>query len=224
MISLERIIASNKEVLAIRKELEKVSNYYSVPYREMIEYYNVMKPKAAERFIEGWVATLIGGKKIEISLVPEELKKNDVGDIWVGDNLKIGKNNIELKSTFRETGTIGGGQFRFNDPVPWYLLFRAQGIEGYELFLLSKEQLISEIVNRATTTTFSAYQSSQGSGIINKLTQAQKIDRLYENLAGNQSDKINWYFNTNTEQELYQHFKEKYKIDANDIKAKVNLA
>ena len=103
-------------------------------------------------------------------------------------------------------------------------MFRAQGIESYELFLLSKEQLISEIVNRATTTTFSAYQSSQGSGIINKLTQAQKIDRLYENLAGNQFDKINWYFNTNTEQELYQHFKEKYKIDANDIKAKVNLA
>jgi len=224
MTLLERITASNIEVAAIRRELEKTSNYYSVPYNEMVEYYNVMKPKAAEKFIEGWVATLIGGKKIETSLVPEELKKNDVGDIWVGDKLVIGKNNIELKSTFRDTGTIGGGQFRFNDPVPWYLLFRAQDKVNYELFLLSKNQLVEEIILRATTTKYSAYQSSQGSGVINKLTQEEKIVRLKENVEGKYADKLNWYFNTNTEPELYQHFKDKYKIDPKNVRAKVNLA
>jgi len=224
MTLLERIIASNKEVEAIRKELEKASNYFNVPYAEMVEYYNVMKPKSAEKFIEGWIATLIGGQKILTKDVPEELKKNDVGDIWVGDALKIGINNIELKSTFRDTDTLGGGQFRFYDPVPWYLLFKVIDNQQYELFLLSKNELITEIVNRANSTGFSAYQSSQGSGVINKLTEEQKIQRLYENVQGKQADKIGWNFNTRTEPELYQHFKDKYKIDAKNVNAKVNLA
>jgi hypothetical protein len=224
MTLLERIISSNKEVESIRSELERASNYYNVPYPEMVEYYNVMKPKSAEKFIEGWVATLIGGQKILTKDVPEEFKKNDVGDIWVGETLEIGINNIELKSTFRDTDTLGGGQFRFYDPVPWYLLFKVIDTQKYELFLLTKRQLINEIVNRATYTGFSAYQSSQGSGVINKLTQSQKIDRLYENLESKQADKIGWNFNTKTEPKLYQHFKDSYKISPKDVKYKVNSA
>jgi len=222
MSLLERIKAANKEVLQIRKELEKIQNYYSVPYTEMYEYYHIMRPKQAEKFIEGWVATLCGGAKIESSDVPDEYKQNDNGDIWAGDKLVIGKNNIELKSSFKEDGNIGGGQFRFYENVPYYMLFKAWSNNHYEIFLLSKDQLVTEIVERAQKYNKNTITSSQGSGVISKLNESQKIDRLYKNLSGEFQDKLGWGFNPKTEPEYYDQFKSKYLINPIHVKEKIN--
>lgn len=221
MLLLDRIKAANKEVEACRKELEKIQKYYSVPYNEMYQYYNIMKPKQAEKFIEGWVATLIGGKKIEADLVPDEYKQNDNGDIWTGNKFEIGKNNIELKSSFKGD-IIGGGQFRFYENVPYYMLFKAWNDSNFEMFLLTKDQLIDEIITRSVTTGKSAYVSSQGSGVISKLTEDQKIQRLKDNLDGKFADKIGWGFKPKTEPELYAKFKNKYLVNPADVKGMIN--
>ena len=219
---LERIKKANQETRAIRAELEKLHNYYSVPYEQMYEYYKILSTEQAEKFIEGWVATLIGGKKIESKEVPEEYKKNDNGDIWCGNELVIGKNNIELKVSFREGANIGGKQFRFYENVPYYMIFVAWDNKNYEMFLLTKQQLVDEIVHRAKTTTRSAFISSQGSGVISKMTQEQKIQRLLENVQGLQADKITWEFNPRTELELYESFKQKYLVEPSTVKALIN--
>lgn len=222
MTLLDRIKAANKEVATIRKELEKIQNYYSVPYTEMYEYYHIMRPKQAEKFIEGWVATLCGGGKIESADVPEQYKQNDNGDIWVGDTLTIGKNNIELKSSFKGDSGIGGGQFRFYENVPYYMLFKAYDNNKYELFLLTKQQLVQEIETRALKYGKNSITSSQGSGVISKLDETQKIERLHKNVAGEFQDKLGWSFNPKTEPEYYQEFKNKYLIDPKDVKNKIN--
>lgn len=222
MTLLDRIKAANKETASIRKELEKIQNYYSVPYSEMYEYYHIMKPKQAEKFIEGWVATLIGGRKIDTADVPDEYKQNDNGDIWVGDSLVIGKNNIEQKSSFRGDTGIGGGQFRFYENVPYYLLFKAWDATRYEMFLLTKEQLVNEIIDRAVSTGKSAFVSSQGSGVISKLTEDQKIQRLRDNVEGKYADKLGWGFNPKTEEDLYKHFQKNYLVDPTEVKGIVN--
>jgi hypothetical protein len=64
MTLLEEIDIAQKALDACRNKLEKIQNYYSVPQNEMYRYYHIMKPKQAEKYIEGWVATRIGGKKI----------------------------------------------------------------------------------------------------------------------------------------------------------------
>jgi hypothetical protein len=223
MTLLDRIKQANKEVAAIRKELAKIQDYYTVPYTEMYEYYNIMKPKQAEKFIEGWVATLCGGKKIESANVPDEYKQNDNGDIWIGDRVQIGVNNIELKSSFKSDNGIGGGQFRFYENVPYYMLFKAWDNTRYEIFLLTKEQLINEIITRSQKTGRNSITSSQGSGVISKLTEDQKIDRLRKNLTGEFQDKLGWGFNPKTEPEYYQEFQSKYLItDVTAIKNKIN--
>lgn len=222
MTLLDRIKAANKEVATIRKELEKIQNYYAVPYTEMYEYYHIMRPKQAEKFIEGWVATLCGGGKIESADVPEQYKQNDNGDIWVGDTLTIGKNNIELKSSFKGDSGIGGGQFRFYENVPYYMLFKAYDNNKYELFLLTKQQLVQEIETRALKYGKNSITSSQGSGVISKLDETQKIERLHKNVAGEFQDKLGWSFNPKTEPEYYQEFKNKYLIDPKDVKNKIN--
>jgi hypothetical protein len=222
MTLFERILKANKEVEEIRNKLEHIEKYYHVPYVEMYQYYHIMRPKQAEKFIEGWVAALIGGSKIESDYVPEEYKQNDNGDIWVGTQFEIGKNNIELKSSFSEKDSIGGGQFRFYENVPYYMFFKAWNSSSFEMFLLTKQQLVDEIVTRARETDKSAFVSSQGSGVISKLDNEEKIQRLYENVKKIQSDKLGWRFNTKTEPELYNKFKNKYLVDPKDINRIVN--
>ena len=214
---LDRIRKVNKEVDAIRKELSSIDTYYSVPYEEMYEYYHLMKPKQAEKFIEGWVANLIGGHKLISTLVPEQYRQNDNGDLWIGNELTIGKNNIELKSSFTGS-TIGGGQFRFYENVPYYLLFKSINSKQYEIFLLTKSQLVNEIVERAESSGKSAMGSSQGSGVFSKMDNAQKIQRLHENVEGLRDDKIGWGFNPGTEKEFYENFKTKYKVMPEDVR------
>ena len=45
-----------------------------------------------------------------------------------------------------------------------------------------------------------------------------------DTIESKQADKIGWNFNTKTEPELYQHFKDSYKISPKDVKYKVNSA
>ena len=106
MTLLEEIDAAQQALDNCRNKLEKIQNYYDVPQNEMYRYYHIMKPKQAEKFIEGWVARRIGGNKIENNLIPDAYKQNDNGDIWVGNTLEIGKNNIELKKVFKNAGLI----------------------------------------------------------------------------------------------------------------------
>ena len=222
MTLLEEIDAAQQALDNCRNKLEKIQNYYDVPQNEMYRYYHIMKPKQAEKFIEGWVARRIGGNKIENNLIPDAYKQNDNGDIWVGNTLEIGKNNIELKSSFSADSGIGGGQFRFYENVPYYMIYKAWNIDHHEMFLLTKLQLISEIVNRAESSGKSAFVSSQGSGVISKLDNAEKIDRLHKNLTGEYQDKLGWGFNPKTEKEFYESFKSKYLVKPDQVKGIVN--
>jgi hypothetical protein len=212
------------EMRRLRKLInpKTIRELYTTSYDIMYPWYHMMPPKQAEKFIEGWVATQIGGQKITSSQVEEEYKKNDNGDIWAGEKLIIGKNNIELKCIFKDGSNIGGGQFRFYENVPYYMFFKAWNETRHEVFLLTKEQLISEIIERARDSKYSAYGSSQGSGVINKLTQDEKIQRLYDNVEGKYADKIGWGFNTDTEIDLYKKFQNKYLINLDDVKNKIN--
>ena len=88
--------------------------------------------------------------------------------------------------------------------------------------LLTKEQLVNEIINRATLTGRSAFVSSQGSGVISKLTEDQKIQRLRDNVDGKYADKLGWGFNPKTEEDLYKHFQKNYLVTPAEIKGIVN--
>ena len=215
---LDRIRSTNSEVAAIRKELAKMENYYTVPYEEMYQYYSIMPNKQADKFIEGWIAHLIGGHKMDSTLVPEEIRARDNGDIWLGETLQIGINNIELKCTFRDAGNIGGKQFRFYENVPYYLIFKAWDATRYEMFLLTKAQLVNEIIERARDGNRSAFISSQKSNYVSRMSQEQKIQCLLENAAGRLNDQITWEFNAKTETDLYAKFQTQYLVQPNQVK------
>jgi hypothetical protein len=222
MTLLEEIDYAQSVLDACRRRLASIQAYYHVPQNEMYRYYNIMKPKQAEKYIEGWVAARIGGEKISSADVPEEYRQNDNGDIWAGDRLEIGKNNIELKSSFNKDTGIGGGQFRFYENVPYYLMYKAWDADHHEMFLLTKQQLITEIIYRAETTGKSAYVSSQGSGVISLLSNQEKLDRLQRNLTGEYQDKLGWGFNPRTEKSYYEEFRGKYLVRPEQVKGIVN--
>jgi hypothetical protein len=129
----------------------------------------------------------------------------------------VGLNNIELKVNMAMNDTIGGGQLRFFEPIAGYMFFKAINDIKYEIFLLTKEQLVSEIKERALASGRSAFCSSQGSNDI-KGSNEERLARLDENVRGEKMDKIGWTFNSKTEKEYYESFKNKYLVTPEEIK------
>jgi hypothetical protein len=102
------------------------------------------------------------------------------------------------------------------------MIYKAWSIDHHEMFLLTKQQLINEIIERANNSGKSAFVSSQGSGVISKLTNEQKIERLLKNLTGEYQDKLGWNFNPSTEKEYYNKFKNNYLVEPEKVKEIVN--
>lgn len=219
MIDIKKAREARIAYKTAQSEIGDIKQYIDLPYEDMYEVYGLMKPKQAEKFIEDWVANLIGGKKIIKSNAPIEYSKSDLGDIQLSKGpLKIRVNNIELKSIFQENSNrIGGGQLRFFEPIAGYMFFKSIDDKKYEMFLLSKEQLVEEIKYRASQSGRSAFCSSQGSNDI-KGSNKDRLKRLDENVAGTKMDKISWYFNMETEKEYYENFKDKYLVTPENVR------
>jgi hypothetical protein len=178
-----------------------------------------MSKQQSDKFMEGWVAHQVGGQKIDGRTVPAEYKNKDLGDIQIGDTLIPNKNNIELKYSFDPKNSIGGGQLRLYEPVKWYIFFKGWHANKYEMFLLSKDQLVKEIEERANTSGLSAFVSSQRSGIFEGMDNAQKIKLLKDDMLTNKrQDPIGWGFNTKTESGYYDDFKKKYQVTPDQVK------
>ena len=213
-----KLLAEARAVLtqlqAVRKKIGSSSEYYELAYPDMWVIYNTLSGKQAEKYIEGWVAHLLKGAKLQSQDIPEELRGHDYGDIWVGPNKTLGHNNAELKVILRDGGSIGGKQFRFYENVPYYVFFKAWTPERYELFVLSKQELVDEIKYRGRTyTQLRAYGASQGTGWMTRTTPLEsKLARLDENLSKANRDLITWEFNALTETEYYARFQKLYAV------------
>ena len=202
------------QLQAVRKKIGSSSEYYELAYPDMWVIYNTLSGKQAEKYIEGWVAHLLKGAKLQSQDIPEELRGHDYGDIWVGPNKTLGHNNAELKVILRDGGSIGGKQFRFYENVPYYVFFKAWTPERYELFVLSKQELVDEIKYRGRTyTQLRAFGASQGTGWMTRTTPLEsKLARLDENLSKANRDLITWEFNALTETEYYARFQKLYAV------------
>ena len=212
----------------LRSQLSKISEYYSLTYETIYFYNRLMSKQQSDKFMEGWVAYLIEGKKIDSRTIPVEYQNRDLGDIQLGENLIPSKNNIELKYSFNPKPSIGGQQLRLYEPVKWYIFFKGWDADNYEMFLLSKEQLVKEIEERAISSGLTAYSSAQGSGRY-KDDQGKSLDNdtrikiLKEEIfTNNRQDLIGWDFNTKTESDYYQSFQSKYKVTPEQVKQIIN--
>ena len=218
--TIEQLRLHMAEHIKMQESLEKIEHYYNTSYEDMYVLFHIMKQKSAEKFVEGWIAYQTGTKKKTASSYDKKNDKDgfDLGDLVAGPILIPGKNNFEFKVIF--TGySIGGGQFRFYEPVAGYLFMKAWDSKTVEYFYLTKDELLNEIRQRATTPYgkdkngndkfYAALGSSQGSGKI-KGDNAARLKILQENLDQTRADQIGWDFNTKTEPELYKSWQNKY--------------
>ena len=217
MTVFDELRAHNASGRELSKKLDEPKNYYSIPYRDMYALYEFWPNMRANKFIEGWIAQLVGGHKMKTSLLPVEYQKRDCGDIYVGETVS-GVNNVEVKSSFRDDAhNIGGKQFRFYENVPYYLIFKGWSADRYEMFLLTKQQLVNEIKTRAETTDRTAFISSQGSNYVSAMTREQKFVCLMENAQGLRQDSLTWEFSAKTEPELYKRFQDLYLVTPEQV-------
>jgi hypothetical protein len=218
----DQLRAHNAHGRVLAKKLQEPKHYYDLAYEDMYALYEFWPNMRAYKFIEGWIARLVGGLKMKSKLLPVAYQKRDCGDIYIGETVCVGVNNIEIKSSFRDDAhNIGGKQFRFYENVPYYLIFKGWSADRYEMFLLTKEQLVNEIKTRAETTDRTAFISSQKSNYISKMTQEKKVICLLENAAGKLNDQITWEFNAKTETELYKRFQDLYLVTAEQVNKKI---
>lgn len=211
------------QLQAVRKRIGSSSEYYQLAYPDMWVIYNTLSGKQAEKYIEGWVAHLLQGAKLQSQDIAEELRGHDYGDIWVGPAKTLGSNNAELKVILRDGGSIGGKQFRFYENVPYYIFFKAWSPERYELFVLSKQELVDEIKYRGRKyRKLRAYGASQGTGWMTRTTPLEcKLARLDQNLSKANRDLITWEFNALTETDYYARFQKLYSLTPAQAVAKI---
>ena len=155
----------------------------------------LIESKISSRFWERWIAFQIGARC--------KNKDKDTGEDG-GDLVLPGERSlidcIELK-TCEKTQHVGGGQFRFWEKTPWYLfftIFRGPDARSdyFELFLLTKQELINEVVIHGNKV-----GSSQGSGKFNS-SREQMLQILNENLIGLRQDLLSFGFNPKSETNL----------------------
>jgi hypothetical protein len=235
-LDIEQVIKDIKQYLELQERLrnlhEDLTPYYSLPYDKMWYINRLVSKQVSDKFMEPWVANHIGGfttnsddkeKKKEMKKIIGEFGERDFGDIYIGDRLMPGKNNIELKYSFNPNSGVGGGQLRLYEPVAWYLFFKGWNDTNYEMFLLSKQQLVDEIEQRSIGSGLKPFSSSQGTGKFDKMDNTQRIKLLKEEIVTNQrQDLIGWDFNPKTEEEYYKKFKEKYLVRPEEISKIVN--
>jgi len=214
----DELRAHNARGRVLAKKLQEPKQYYDIPYADMYALYEFWPNMRANKFIEGWIARLVGGHKMQAKLLPAAYQKRDCGDIYIGETLDLGNNNVEVKSSFRDDAhNIGGKQFRFYENVPYYLIFKGWSADRYEMFLLTKAELVGEIKTRAETTDRSAFISSQGSNYVSAMTQQEKIVCLLENAQGLRQDSLTWEFSAKTETELYKRFQSRYLVSPDQV-------
>lgn len=221
MNHLKDDIDLQKEMKKIRESLfslrskfpKNLKEWADMPYGEtMYDFYHTMKQKEAEKWMEDFVAHNLGGRKI----LKQEKKKSrkagytgDFGDILIGDELSLGKNNYELKASMDEKKSkdIGGGQMRYYDNVVGYIFFQGRGPNKYELYYITKDDLLLYIKEKVKNG--GKLTSSQGTGKWDGYTKDQLLEVINKNVRGESKDQIGFKFDKITAQNYqYQTFEE----------------
>lgn len=195
--------------------------FRDLSYADAKLIYSCVSKQKSNRWIEHWIAKRASG-----NVIVGHDTKGDLGDIFIGDTCRPGINNIEIKATF-EQRRVGGGQLRLYEPMAYYLFFNAVGAE-YMAFLLTKNELVKEMRDRASTfrdeagtKQYSLFTSSQGSNKITGSNEDREII-LTENLENKRQDQISWGFNIDTEIDRFLHFQETYMVKLEDLKEHIH--
>lgn len=129
----------------------------------------------------------------------------DYGD-FIAPPYIIGNDNIELKIS-EISGILRGGQFRFYENVPWYIM--ANSIDQI-ILMFHKSDLEDEIFNKRSIN----LTSSQGSGTQKGFSDEQKL-KLWKDTFDSKNDRL-YGFGISLEKRKY--FIDKYSVTIDEIK------
>ena len=195
-IEADKIISAS---LTLEERMQK-KEFDNAPKDDVVRIGRlVSNSKITSRWLERWVAAYIGGKHN-----PKSDDGKDYGDIFAnygGLSLyRLGRDNIELKACEKDFRySIGGGQHRFYENIPFYLYFQfQQGGENdsFLLYLLSKEEVHDEIfkykVCRCTVSQGSGKTKKNSNGVVEKMTDSE-VESLVQDSFDGKND-ILWGF------------------------------
>jgi hypothetical protein len=213
-INLQKEMKTVREALfSLRSKFpKKVKEWADMPYGDMMyNFYHTMEQKKAEKWLEPWVAAQLKGRQMN-----KEDKRafpkytGDFGDLMIGDRLNLGVNNFELKASMDETEdkAIGGGQLRYYDNVAGYVFFQGKGPNKFELYYISKEEIIEMEKKRIENA--GGLTCSQGTGIWSKDASKERlVEILQENVSGVSKNQLGFKFDKAVAQDYqYQTFEE----------------
>lgn len=184
-------------VIATSLELEKrmsAKEFDDAPATEVVRICRLVNnSKITSRFLERWVARATGADPN-----PQSLNGNDAGDLLFG-NKRLGLDNAELKAT-EKVGrfSIGGGQLRFFEDIPYYIFlqFQQDGNDHFDLYLLSKQEMHDEIFEYQVCRCSPSQVSGQTKVVVNgnlaKMDDDQVRELVQESF--DQKNKIVWGF------------------------------
>lgn len=197
-----------------------VANHMSLSYQDWYDYRITISHQMATRADEKWFANAVGGdtKGTGKQYWEPFSREVDIGDGYCGDSLIPGKNNYDLKVTFKERkviDSIGFQQYRPADPIAFYAALMGTGPKDYTLIIVPKDVAFRMKVDKIAKT--GKLGSAHGTGLYDKMTTEEKIAVMQEAVSTGKSCVIGFDVKKNSSKEDFELLMDTYRMRLDDV-------
>lgn len=193
---------------------------YSLPYINWYYLRLCISHQKATRGDEQWFANQVGAniKGSGKQFYEPFNRKVDLGDGYIGDTIIPGKNNYDLKVTFRdrpEIKQIGFQQYRPADPVAFYAAFMGTNDSDYTLVIVPSEVALQMKIDKIQKT--GNLGSAHGTGLYDEMTTAAKVKVLTEAKSTGKSSVLSFAVNKGSDKDDFEMLMDKYRMRLEDV-------
>jgi len=210
-----------KAIRKFRQSKNVAKQGHSMIYSDWYDYRICLSHQMATRADEKWFSTQIGGETEGTGKQMYEPfgKKMDLGDVYCGNSLLPGINNIDLKVSFKEKkniDSIGFQQYRPADPIAFYAAFMGVTPKDYVLIMVPKDVAFKMKLNKIVET--EKLGSAHGTGIYDSLTIEDKLKVMEDARSSGKSCVLSFDIKKSQNKDDFELLMDKFRMKLDDVK------
>jgi len=198
---------------------------YDLPYEDWYDFRICLSHQMATRADEKWFAKRINAKTDNTGKQWWEpfSREVDIGDGYCGDNIIPGRNNYDLKVTFKERNSIdciGFQQYRPADPIAFYAALMGTGSKNYTLIIVPKDVALRMKLDKIIKT--GKLGSAHGTGLYDKMTTEEKVKVITEAASSGKSCVVGFDVKKTSSKEDFELLMDKFRMNFEDVHSFIN--
>lgn len=189
-------------------------------YEDWYDYRLCLSHQMATRADEKWFARKVGGSTEGTGKQWWEpfSREVDIGDGFCGSVLIPGKNNYDLKVTFKErkiVNSIGFQQYRPADPIAFYAALMGHSPKEYTLVIVPKDVALSMKIDKIRKT--GKLGSAHGTGLYDQMSTEEKMKVILEASTTGKSCVVGFDVKQSANPKDFELLMDKYRMKFEDV-------